>query len=115
MCESLTSRDNVNAGDIECTAQTSSTHLEENVLKISKESENQDVCIFCGKNYKKHKGQRQPLCALEKESFKKSLIQYEKFIKDTEVYKKVQSSNSINNHRICRKDYFNKLREFQEK
>lgn len=73
------------------------------------------ICIFCDKCFKKHQGQRQQLVELDKQALMKSLEKYEIFIKDTETYDKIQKSATLFNHRICRKNYFNKLREFEEK
>lgn len=83
---------------------------------IDKNSQlNKKMCIFCHKNSKKYQGQRQQLPELDKESLLKSLELYRPLIQETETFQKIQNSEILYNHRICRKNYFNKLRELEYK
>lgn len=75
----------------------------------------QNLCIFCGKSAKKHQGQRQPLNVLDKKTLIKSLAEYKEFIEESEVYKKILSFENLSAHRLCRKEYFNKLRQYEKK
>ncbi|XP_011874807.1 PREDICTED: uncharacterized protein LOC105565870 [Vollenhovia emeryi] len=72
--------------------------------------------IFAKKDIKKHKGRLQPLQTGQKEILKENLHKYSEFLKDSEVLKNLGTSpNEIHYHKICRVDFFNKLKAIATK
>ncbi|KAK0157304.1 hypothetical protein PV328_011062 [Microctonus aethiopoides] len=59
--------------------------------------------------------QRQPLSESDKEVFMKSLEKFKRFIEETETFQKMKNLETLYNHRICQKNYFNTLRDFENK
>lgn len=77
--------------------------------------ENTDVCIFCTKARRKVKGKHVPLYSIEKDALINTLQPYKEFLEDTIVYKQLQSSVDVKAHRICRVEYINSLRMYDNK
>lgn len=88
---------------------------EPTILHPDATSENIDVCIFCTKARRKVKGKHVPICPIEKDALIKSLQPYKEFLKDSIVYQQLQSSADVKAHRLCRVEYMNSLRIYDNK
>lgn len=78
-------------------------------------SESTDVCIFCTKARRKVKGKHVPLYSIEKDALMNTLQPYKEFLEESIVYKRLQSSVDIKAHRLCRVEYINSLRIYDNK
>lgn len=76
---------------------------------------NSDVCIFCTKPRRKVKGKHVQLYSIEKDAMMKNLQPYQQYLEDSTVYKSLQSSVDLKAHRICRVEYLNSLRIYDNK
>lgn len=56
-----------------------------------------------------------PLYSIEKDALINTLKPYKEFLEDTIVYKQLQSSVDVKDHRICRVEYINSLRMYGNK
>ena len=79
----------------------------------------QQVCIFCNKKDKKHKGVKQKLTQASTDCFEKNIKDYARLLEDHEMLLKIQNedfvSKEVHYHPICRVTYQNRVEDRKSK